>query len=291
MSAATASLRRPSLDLESSPSEGHRTAHLVAPQPLYLKPRPRSKTLIIRLTVPLLLVLLWTIGSETGAIPSNVLASPAATAKSAWQLTASGVLWHHLQASLSRAAIGLFFGGLTGLVLGTTAGLSKLGEELIDPSVQMIRSIPFLALVPLFIVWFGIGETSKILLVAAAAAKPMYLNAYGGMRGVDPKLLEAGRVFKLSRRDLITQIHLPAALPSLMVGLRLSTSLSLIALIGVEVINTSQGLGFLMLQAQEFFKTEVIVVCIVIYALFGLAADLAIRALEYGLMPWRRTGR
>lgn len=202
-----------------------------------------------------------------------------------------GVLWHHLSLSLTRAGLGLLLGGGFGLCLGILAGLSRVVEELVDPTMQMIRAVPFLALIPLLIVWFGIGESSKILLIAAGAAKPMYLNAYGGVRNVDPKIIEAARIFGLTRWRLIAEIYFPAALPSLMVGLRLSTTMALLALIGVEVINTTQGIGFLMLQAQEYFKTEILIVCVVIYALFGLATDLLVRVLERLLMPWRALAR
>lgn len=260
---------------------------LAAPAPIYRPPRPAAADLALRITVPLALLLLWAIGSATGAIPPTVLASPAAVFEAGAQMTASGALWAHLSVSLARAGAGLLLGGGFGLLLGLAAGLSRTGEALIDPSIQMIRALPFLALIPLFIVWFGIGETSKLLLIASAAAKPMYLNAYSGVRNVDPKLVEAARVFGLGRARLIVELYLPSAIPSLMVGLRLAMTMSLIALIAVEVINTSRGLGFVMLQAQEFFKTDVLVVCMVLYAVFGLGTDLFVRGLERLLTPWR----
>lgn len=263
---------------------------LAAPPALYSRPRPAGVSVLLRVSVPLLIIALWAIGSHVGWIAPNVLAPPLVVLKTAWQLATSGVLWHHLSISLTRAAVGLFIGGGTGLVLGALAGLHKVGEELIDPTAQMVRAIPFLALVPLFIVWFGIGEVSKVLLIAAAAAKPMYLNAYGGVRSADHKLLEAGLIFGMTPWQRVRDIYWPAALPLLMVGLRLALTLSLIALIAVEVINTSQGIGFLMLQAQEFFQTEILLVCMVIYALFGLGSDLLVRLLEWLLMPWRRRG-
>lgn len=263
---------------------------LVAPPTLHSGARPATLSVLLRLSVPLLILALWAAGTARGFIPANVLAPPLVVLETAWQLTTSGVLWHHLSISLTRAITGLVIGGGAGLVLGALAGLHKVGEELIDPTAQMVRAIPFLALVPLFIVWFGIGEVSKVLLIAAAAAKPMYLNAYGGIRNADHKLLEAGLVFGMTPLQRLRDIYWPAALPSLMVGLRLAMTLSLIALIAVEVINTSQGIGFLMLQAQEFFQTEILLVCMVIYAFFGLGSDLLVRFLEWLLMPWRRRG-
>lgn len=262
-------------------------APLAPPALLQDRPKPQSLSLGLRLLVPALVLLAWAFGSKTGAIAENVLAPPWVVLETAWRLLKSGVLWHHLSVSFSRAGLGLLLGGGIGLWLGIVAGLSKLGDELIDPSVQMFRAVPFLALIPLLIVWFGIGESSKIILIAVAAAKPMYLNAYGGVRSVDPKIVEAAKIFGLSRWRMITEIHLPAALPSLMVGLRLAMTMSLLALIGVEVINTTQGIGFLMLQAQEYFKTEILIVCVVIYALFGLGTDLLVRLIERLIMPWR----
>lgn len=273
------------------PASGDIAGSLVPPPLLLDRPRARWLTFALRLLVPLLILLAWAGGSATGLIAENVLAPPWAVIESAWKLAVSGVLWHHLSLSLSRAGLGLLLGGGIGLWLGIVSGLSKLGEELIDPTFQMIRAVPFLALIPLLIVWFGIGEASKIILIAAGAAKPMYLNAFGGVRNVDRKIIEAARIFGLSRWGLITEIYLPAALPSLMVGLRLSMTMSLLALIGVEVINTTQGIGFLMLQAQEFFKTEILIVCVVIYALFGLGTDLLVRLLERVAMPWRFSKR
>lgn len=257
------------------------------PPRLYEEARSPIRSLLTRLLLPLLLLTAWSVGSATGLLAENVMASPLEVARTATRLLSSGVLVHHLSLSLGRAALGLLAGAGLGLTLGMVAGLSKVGEELIDPTVQMLRAIPFLALVPLFIVWFGIGETSKVLLIAAAAAKPMYLNAYGGARSVDKRLVEMARVYGMSRYRQIAELFLPAALPSLMVGLRLSTSMSLIALIAVEVINTSRGIGFLMLQAQEFFKTGILVVCMIVYALLGLATDLMVRWLERMFIPWR----
>lgn len=263
---------------------------LASPQSLNAPARTGSKTLLVRLLVPALILLAWSLGSALGAIPENVLAAPWVVVASGWKLVASGVLWHHLSLSLTRAGIGLLLGGGIGLWLGIVAGLSKLGEELIDPTMQMFRAVPFLALIPLLIVWFGIGESSKILLIAVGAAKPMYLNAFGGVRNVDKKVIEAAKIFGLSKWQMVTEIYLPAALPSLMVGLRLAMTMSLLALIGVEVINTTQGIGFLMLQAQEYFQTEILIVCVVIYALFGLMTDLMVRLLERFIMPWRVNG-
>jgi sulfonate transport system permease protein len=244
-----------------------------------------------RTAVPVGLVALWQAGSSLGLIPAATLASPAHVASTGWDLVRSGELADHLAVSLRRAAIGLLIGGLAGLFLGTVAGLSRLGEELVDATVQMLRTIPFLALVPLFILWFGIGEASKIAVVAFGTAFPLYLNTYAGIRGVDAKLVESARVVGLGRWGMVRQVVIPGALPSILVGLRYSLGIAVIALVVAEQINATQGIGAMMSEAREFLRTDVIVVGLVVYSLLGLAADVVVRLLERRLLSWRRAFR
>jgi sulfonate transport system permease protein len=244
-----------------------------------------------RAAVPAGLVALWQVGSSLGLIPAATLASPAHVASTGWDLIRSGELVDHLAISLRRAAIGLVIGGVAGLVLGTVAGLSRVGEELVDATVQMLRTIPFLALVPLFILWFGIGEASKIAVVAFGTAFPLYLNTYAGIRGVDAKLVESARVVGLGRWGMVRQVVIPGALPSILVGLRYSLGIAVIALVVAEQINATQGIGAMMSEAREFLRTDVIVVGLVVYSLLGLAADVVVRLLERRLLSWRRAFR
>lgn len=259
-------------------------------------PAPRRRrrrpwlTFTLRCVGPLVLLGLWWIGSSTGFFSDRFLPSPAHIVSTGSDLIRSGTLGHHLTVSLGRVGKGLLIGGGAGLILGVLAGLSTLGEELLDPSMQMLRTVPFIALIPLFIVWFGIGETSKVALIALACSFPMYLNAYSGVRRVDPKLVEAARSFGLSKHRLVGEIVLPEALPSILVGLRYAIGVSILALIAAEQINASAGIGYLMTQAREFLETDVLIVCIVVYAALGLAADLLVRILERVLMPWARRG-
>jgi sulfonate transport system permease protein len=243
----------------------------------------------LRLALPIGLVALWWYATGPGGwVKPQVLASPAEVWRALIDMIDTGVLWDNLSASLQRAGLGLAIGGSIGLGLGVLTGFAKLGEELLDPTMQMLRTIPFLALGPLFIVWFGIDETPKVVLIAVATAFPLYLNTYAGVRSVDRRSLEAARVFGLSGWSLVRKVVVPAALPNLLVGLRVALGVSLLGLIFAEQINTVEGIGYLMTSAMSFFQTDVMVVCIVVYAAWGLLADLLVRLLEHALMPWRR---
>jgi len=171
--------------------------------------------------------------------------------------------------------------------LATVSGLFRLGEDLVDATMQMLRTVPNVALIPLLIIWFGIGEAPKIALIALATAFPLYINVYAGIRNVDVTLLEAGQTLGLSRASLIRHVVLPSALPNALVGLRYSLAVAWLALVFGEQINATAGIGYLMSNAREFFQTQVIVVCLVVYALLGLAVDLVIRMLERTLLSWR----
>ncbi len=236
---------------------------------------------------PLLLLLLWELGSRTGLIPERTLAAPSAVIGTMLELIRSGELPSNLLVSFARAAIGLLIGVVLGIVLGLVAGLSRSGEVAIDPLMQIKRTIPALALTPLFIVWFGIGETPKIALIAFATVFPVYLNLYSGIRSVDLRLLDAARSFGLSRLEQIWHVILPGALPSLLVGFRYALSVSILVLVVAEQINASAGLGFLINNARDFLRTDVIVVCLMVYALLGLGADWLVRTLESRALVWR----
>jgi sulfonate transport system permease protein len=261
---------------------------LVTPQPQGLRrPRRPAISLTLRIAGPVVLIGGWWLASATGELNPAVLASPAAVVRAAWQLWTSGQLSSALEVSLGRAALGLFFGVSAGLILGVITGFSRLGEELLDSPLQLLRALPFLSLVPLFMVWFGIGESARVILIAVATAFPMYVSTAGGVRAVDPKLVEAMRTFGLRRLALVREVVLPGALPALLSGLRLSMTLSVIALIAAEEINTTSGIGYLMNQAQTYSRTDILTVCVLIYGAFGLLADLFARLLERLLMPWR----
>ncbi|WP_405671198.1 ABC transporter permease [Streptomyces canus] len=245
---------------------------------------PRS---VRRTAGPVGLVLLWFLTSATGVLPESVLASPVDVLKQAVELTRNGELPSAIAASGRRAATGFLIGAVIALSLSLLAGLFRLGEDVIDSSMGMFRAIPWVGLIPLFIVWFGIEETPKIALVALGVTYPLYFNIYGGIRSTDSQLVEAARMMGLGRLGLITYVILPSALPGALVGLRYALSTAWLALVFAEQINADAGLGYLMSNAQQYFRTDVIVLCLVVYALLGLACDLAVRILSRRLLTWR----
>lgn len=233
------------------------------------------------------LVLIWQAASALGLLSPRALASPVQIVLAGWGLLASGELPWHLAVSLARVLAGLAIGLSVGTGLALAAGLSRLGEDIVDAPVQMLRTLPFLALVPLLILWFGIGETPKIALVALGTAFPIYLNLFAGIRSVEPRLAEMGRVFGLDRAGLLRHVVLPGALPSALVGLRYSLGVAWLSLVVAEQVNANAGIGYLINDARDFLRTDVILVGLALYALLGLGADALVRLLERRLLAWR----
>ncbi len=263
--------------------------NLVTLRPPIRRARSRAGTLIVRSGGPVILLFSWWAASATGLLTPDVLASPGDVLEAIDELWSDGQLPEALSTSLSRAGGGLFIGLSAGITLGVITGFTRLGDELLDSSLQTLRAIPFLSLVPLFMVWFGINEIAKISLIAVATTFPMYVSVSSGVRSADPKLVEAMGSFGMSRIGIVREVVLPGALPSLLAGLRLSMTLSVIALIAAEEINATAGIGYLMSQAQSYARTDILALTILIYGLLGLIADGIVRALERTLMPWRPT--
>ena len=246
-----------------------------------------------RLISPVVAVGLWQAASSTGILPASKLASPASIAHTAYTLVvtnspAYGTLQASLLASCERWAVGLAIGVTVAVLFAVITGLSRIGEATLDPILQLLRGIPLLGLIPLFIVWFGIGELPKVLFVVLAALFPMYVATFAGIRGVDAKLGELGHVLGLRRTEMIRHIVLPGALPAALTGLQLSVVFSLIALVVGEQINATSGLGFMITQAEQFLNTPVIMVALIVYAILGLLANGAVRLLERKALAWRR---
>ncbi|WP_199821622.1 ABC transporter permease [Streptomyces rimosus] len=271
-----------------SPPSRTRRPDLVPVVPLSVRRRSVPRW-IRRTVVPVLLLVLWQVLSASGALPEDILASPGTIARTAWTLVSDGTLPSAMLVSLQRVAVGLAAGVVAGVALALVSGLSRLGEDLVDPVVQMLRSVPWVGVIPLFIIWLGIGEAPKVALIALGVAFHLYLNVYAGIRGVDAQLVEAGTSLGLGRWGLIRHVVLPGALPGAMTGLRYSLATAWLALVFGEQVNADDGLGFLMNQAREFFRTDVIVVCLVVYAVLGLLADFIVRTLERLLLQWRPT--
>ncbi|MEU7151408.1 ABC transporter permease [Streptomyces sp. NPDC045456] len=273
----------------AAPTAGPRTGPELVPVVPVSAGRRSAPRWLRRAVVPVFLLALWQVLSASGALESDILASPGTIARTAWTLVSDGTLPSAMFVSLQRVAVGLAVGVLAGVLLALASGLSRLGEDLVDPVVQMLRSVPWVGVIPLFIIWLGIGEAPKIALISLGVAFHLYLNVYAGIRGVDAQLVEAGTSLGLGRRGLIRHVVLPGALPGAMTGLRYSLATAWLALVFGEQVNADDGLGFLMNQAREFFRTDVIVVCLVVYAVLGLLADFIVRTLERLLLQWRPT--
>jgi sulfonate transport system permease protein len=236
--------------------------------------------------VPVSLIVFWQLAASSGWLSTRVLPAPVEVVKAAWTLAESGELWTHVKVSAGRALAGLAVGGGLGLALGLLTGSFRLFETLLDSTVQMVRNIPALALIPLVILWFGIDETAKLFLISVSVFFPIYLNTFHGIRNVDPGLIEMGRTYGLSRWQLYTQVILPGALSSILVGLRFSLGLMWVILIVAETISAQAGIGYLTMNAREFLQTDVVLVGILLYALLGKLADIFARALERYWLRW-----
>ena len=242
--------------------------------------------IILPWLVPVLLVAGWQWAAQTGVISHRVMPAPFDIARAAWGLALSGELWHHVLVSSGRALTGFAIGGGLGLLLGLATGSVRIAETLLDTSLQMLRNIPPLALIPMVILWFGIDESAKIFLVAVGVFFPMYLNTFHGIREVDPALIEMARSYGLRGWPLYWQVILPGALPSILVGVRFSLGFMWVLLIVAETISASSGIGYMTMNAREFLQTDVVLVGILLYALLGKLADVLARALERGLLRW-----
>lgn len=236
--------------------------------------------------VPVGLVVAWQIASSAGWLSTRILPAPLEVVTAGWALAVSGELWTHVKVSAARALAGLAVGGGLGLLLGLLTGSFRLAETLLDSSIQMVRNIPALALIPLVILWFGIDETAKLFLIAVSVFFPIYLNTFHGIRNVDPGLVEMARTYGLRRWQLHAQVILPGALSSILVGLRFSLGLMWVILIVAETISAQAGIGYLTMNAREFLQTDVVLVGILLYALLGKLADVFARTLERYWLRW-----
>ena len=236
--------------------------------------------------LPALVIVGWEVASRAGVMPANVLPAPSAVAEAFWRLTLSGELIENIGVSTLRALAGFAIGGSIGFALGLANGLSALSRGLTDTSLQMIRNIPHLALIPLVILWFGIDEEAKLFLVALGVFFPIYVNTLLGIQSVDPQLVEMGRIYGMNRWQLFARVILPGALPAIFVGLRYSLGIMWLTLIVAETISASSGLGYMAMQAREFLLIDVVVLSILIYALLGKLADSLARLLERLSLGW-----
>jgi sulfonate transport system permease protein len=238
---------------------------------------------------PLLLLAGWSCSSAAGWIDPRVLPPPWTVLATALELCASGRLQGHLFTSLQRALFGLGAGLAAGTLLGLLAGLTRTGEAVLDGPVQMKRAVPTLALIPLLILWFGIGETMKVLTIALAASMPVYVNTHAALRAIDMRFVELAQTLELGRGQFLRAVALPGALPGFFLGLRLAVTAAWLSLVVVEQINATSGIGYMMSLARSYGQTEIILVGLVLYGVLGLASDTGVRSLERRALAWRRS--
>lgn len=236
--------------------------------------------------LPVVLLVLWEIAARSGMLSARLMPAPSSVALAFVVSVRDGSLWANTLISTERAVQGLLIGGVIGFILGMVNGLWRPAEKLLDSSMQMLRNVPHLAIIPLVILWFGIDEAAKIFLVAIGVLFPIYLNTYHGVRTVDRGLIEMGRVYGLRPAALLWRIILPGALPSILVGLRYALGIMWLTLIVAETISASSGIGYMTMNAREFMQTDVVLLGIIVYALLGKLADTATRWLERRALTW-----
>lgn len=245
------------------------------------------KVLVRAITIPIIVLIIWQLAGVFDLVSKTVLPTPLDILLAFQELIKTGELFGHLSISVFRAAAGFFIGGSLGIILGTIVGFSTRSEQYLDPSVQMLRTVPHLALAPLFVLWFGFGETSKVLLIADGAFFPLYVNAFLGIRGVDSKLFDVARVLEFSKRKLITKLILPAALPNLLLGARLSLGVAWVSLVVAELMGSTEGIGYMIMDARQFSNTDIVFGGIIIFAFVGKFSDSLVRLLEVKFLRWR----
>ncbi|MGR5960258.1 ABC transporter permease [Bacillus cereus] len=245
------------------------------------------KVLVRAITIPVIILIIWQLAGVFGLVSKTVLPTPLDIFLAFQELIKTGELFGHLSISVFRAAAGFFIGGGLGIILGTIVGFSTRSEQYLDPSVQMLRTVPHLAVAPLFVLWFGFGETSKVLLIADGAFFTLYVNAFLGIRGVDSKLFDVARVLEFSKRKLITKLILPSALPNLLLGARLSLGVAWVSLVVAELMGSTEGIGYMIMDARQFSNTDIVFVGIIIFAFVGKFSDSLVRLLEVKFLRWR----
>jgi sulfonate transport system permease protein len=238
---------------------------------------------------PLVLVGLWCLASATGVLDPRTLSEPWTVVSTALDLIESGRLQESLVTSAVTAGLGLLIGVVAGASLAVVGGLSRLGESLVDGPVQVKRSIPSLALIPLLILWFGIGDEMKVITIALGVAVPIYIHTHNGLRSIDSRYAELAETVDVGRTEFVRKVVLPGAMPGFLLGLRFAVTAALLGLVVVEQINSTAGIGHLITLASNYGQTEVIVVGLVVYAALGLVADTTVRIIERKALTWRRT--
>ncbi len=238
---------------------------------------------------PVLLLVIWSIGSATGWLDPRVLSAPWTVVTTAGDLIADGRLQSNLWTSTQRAFVGLGFGIVLGVVLALISGLSRIGEAVLDGPIQIKRAIPSLALLPLLILWLGIGESMKIVTILLGVFVPIYIHTHNGLRTIDARYVELAQTVGLSQWDFVRRVVLPGALPGFLLGLRFAVTGAWLSLVVVEQINSTSGIGYMMELARTYGQTDIIIVGLVLYGVLGLLSDGAVRLIQRKALSWRRT--
>jgi sulfonate transport system permease protein len=238
---------------------------------------------------PLLVLAVWSAGSSTGLISPAILTAPWDVVQAFREQWADHDLLGNILSSLQRAVVGLALGVISGTVLAVISGLSRIGEALFDGPIQIKRSIPTLALIPLFIAWFGIGQEMKIVTIALISMIPIYVHTHNGLRGIDGRYAELAETIGIGRGEFVRHVVLPGALPGFLLGMRFAVTSALLGLVVVEQYNATSGIGHMITLAEQYGQTDVIVVGLVLYGVFGYLADTAVRATGRKVLAWRRT--
>jgi sulfonate transport system permease protein len=266
-----------------------------SPRSIATPARTRGRRLVPRglppggiLLGPATLIFVWQVASMTGFLSPKILAAPSTAAITAFDMLRSGVLINHLLASAERAYLGLGIGVVLGVVFALIAGLSRAGEAAVDGIVQIKRAIPTLALIPLGILWLGIGDAMKVALIAISVFIPVYINTHAGLRGIDLRYVELARTVGLGPADFLRRIAIPGALPGFFTGLRLAVTTCWTSLVVLEQINTTNGIGYLMNRARDYGQTDIMVVGLAVYAILGLVSDTVVRLLERRALSYRK---
>lgn len=299
MTASTAKLLRPPFPKHSGPPPGvgyHRPRPVAEGVPS-VPPLQRGKYRLGLpkawtygwLLGPALLLIYWAVGSISGFIDSRILPAPWVAATTGVELLQDGRLHHDVLVSTARAAQGLFFGATLGIAVAFLSGLSLIGGYLFDSVIQLKRAIPTLALIPFFILWFGVGEVMKVTMISVFVFLPIYVHTHNALRGIDLRFVELAETMRISYLEYLRHVVLPGALPGIMLGLRFGVMAAWVSLVVVEQINTSSGIGYMINLARNYAQSDVMLVGLVLYAVLGLASDFAVRLVEKKVLSWRRT--
>ena len=249
--------------------------------------KTRLQPVILGAALPVILIAVWEILSRTGVVPAYQLPAPSVILETILGLAADGSLWGHIGITVYRVFIGFLIGTAFAVILGGVVGFYSKAEQIFDPMIQAFRSIPSLAWVPLFILWMGIGEPSKVTMIAVGVFFPVYLNVVSGIGGVDRKLIEVGKMYGLNTFQLIKRVILPASLPSFLTGLRSGLGLGWMFVVAAELMGASTGLGYLLVLGQNTLSPETILASIVLFAIIGKLSDWILKTVELRSLHWQ----